>query len=76
MTRFPGVSSARPPAQGTQAEVAAIVLTTSYAPEGWLFQEEGKFDPKGIVRGPWGAYYMIPLPASVAAVGQRGQAPP
>jgi len=42
----------------SEVEVAAIVLVTSFGPQGYLFREEGKFDPKGIVRGPWDAYPM------------------
>lgn len=49
---------ARYEVEGTQRDIAAIVLVTSFGPKGYLFQEEGKFDPKGIVRGPWDAYPM------------------
>lgn len=43
---------------GSQVDVSAIVLVTSFGPKGYLFQEEGKFDPAGIVKGPWDAYPM------------------
>ncbi len=33
-------------------------LATPHGPRGYLFQQEGNFDPKGIVRGPWDAYPM------------------
>jgi hypothetical protein len=39
-------------------EVAAFVFATLFSPSGYLFKEEGKFSPKGIVRGPWDAYPM------------------
>jgi hypothetical protein len=43
---------------GAPVEVAAFVLATSFSKEGYLFGAEGKFDPRGIVRGPWDAYPM------------------
>ncbi len=39
-------------------EVAAFVFATVFSPSGYLFEEEGKFSPKGVVRGPWDAYPM------------------
>jgi len=49
---------ARYEVSGSAVEIAAIVLVTSFGPKGYLFREEGKFDPKGIVKGPWDAYPM------------------
>lgn len=43
---------------GSSVDVSAIVLMTAFGPRGYLFKEEGKFDPKGIVKGPWDAYPM------------------
>jgi len=43
---------------GSAVDISAIVLVTSFGPNGYLFREEGKFDPKRIVRGPWDAYPM------------------
>ena len=34
------------------------MLATLFSREGYLFKEEGKFDPYGIVQGPWDAYPM------------------
>lgn len=39
-------------------DITAIVLVTSFGPRGHLFKEEAKFDPRGIVHGPWDAYPM------------------
>lgn len=44
--------------EGAPVEVAAFVLATSFSVEGYLFGAEGKFDPRGIVHGPWDAYPM------------------
>lgn len=39
-------------------EITAFVLATFFSQYGYLFKEEGKFDPRHIVRGPWDAYPM------------------
>jgi len=39
-------------------QIAAFVFATFFSQHGFLFKEEGKFDPRGIVRGPWDAYPM------------------
>ena len=39
-------------------EIAAFVFATFFSQQGFLFKEEGKFNPRGIVRGPWDAYPM------------------
>jgi len=39
-------------------EVAAFVFATFFSQQGFLFEGEGKFEPHGIVRGPWDAYPM------------------
>ena len=39
-------------------EIAAFVFATFFSQQGYLFKEEGKFDPRHIVRGPWDAYPM------------------
>ncbi|GEM_PF-2175239 len=39
-------------------EIAAFVFATLFSQQGFLFEQEGKFDPRGIVRGPWDAYPM------------------
>ena len=49
---------ARYTVDGQEVPLFAIVLATGYSPEGYLFEAEGKFDPQGIVRGPWDAYPM------------------
>jgi len=41
---------------GESIEITAFVLATLFSREGYLFKEEGKFDPRGIVQGPWDAY--------------------
>ncbi|NLG83760.1 MAG: hypothetical protein GX493_03925 [Firmicutes bacterium] len=43
---------------GYTIDLAAFVLATYFSREGFLFAEEGKFEPHGIVRGPWDAYPM------------------
>lgn len=43
---------------GEPIEITAFVLATLFSQEGYLFKEEGKFDPHAIVRGPWDAYPM------------------
>jgi len=43
---------------GEPIEITAFVLATFFSQYGYLFKEEGKFDPHGIVRGPWDAYPM------------------
>ena len=43
---------------GKSIEITAFVLATFFSQYGYLFKEEGKFDPRGIVRGPWDAYPM------------------
>ena len=43
---------------GEPIEITAFVLATLFSQYGYLFEEEGKFDPHGIVRGPWDAYPM------------------
>jgi hypothetical protein len=45
-------------AAGKDIEVAAFVFATYFSQHGFLFEEEQKFDPRGIVRGPWDAYPM------------------
>jgi len=42
---------------GEKIEISAIVLVTAFGNKGYLFQAEGKFDPK-VVKGPWDAYPM------------------
>lgn len=37
-------------------QITAFVFATLFSQQGFLFKEEGKFDPHGIVRGPWDAY--------------------
>ena len=44
--------------EGEPVEITAFVLATLFSKEGYLFKEEGKFDPRGIVKGPWDAYPM------------------
>jgi len=39
-------------------QMAAFVFATFFSKEGFLFKEEGKFDPHRIVRGPWDAHPM------------------
>jgi hypothetical protein len=39
-------------------EIAAFTFATLFSREGYLFAEEAKFNPRGIVRGPWDAYPM------------------
>jgi len=39
-------------------EIAAFVLVTLFSRKGYLFEQEGKFNPRSIVRGPWDAYPM------------------
>ncbi|MCD6193617.1 MAG: hypothetical protein J7L26_09145 [Candidatus Aminicenantes bacterium] len=39
-------------------QIAAFVFATFFSKQGFLFKEEGKFEPHGIVRGPWDAYPM------------------
>jgi hypothetical protein len=39
-------------------EIAAFVLATFFSSQGFLFEEEGKFEPRGVVKGPWDAYPM------------------
>jgi hypothetical protein len=39
-------------------EIAAFVFATLFCRDGFLFEQEGKFNPEGIVRGPWDAYPM------------------
>lgn len=41
-----------------QIQIDAFVFATFFSMQGFLFGEEGKFNPKGIVRGPWDAYPM------------------
>lgn len=43
---------------GEKIDISAMVLVTAFGTRGYLFREEGKFNPKGIVRGPWDAYPM------------------
>jgi len=43
---------------GKSIEITAFVLATFFSQYGYLFKEEGKFDPRGIVQGPWDAYPM------------------
>lgn len=43
---------------GRVIEIAAFVFATLFSQQGFLFEGEGKFDPRGIVRGPWDAYPM------------------
>jgi len=44
--------------EGETIQVAAFVFATFFSQQGYLFEEEGKFDPRGIVRGPWDSYPM------------------
>ncbi|MEW6423668.1 MAG: hypothetical protein AB1523_02820 [Bacillota bacterium] len=44
--------------EGKNVQVAAFVFATFFSQQGYLFEEEGKFDPRGIVRGPWDAHPM------------------
>ena len=37
---------------GESIEINAFVLATLFSRYGYLFKEEGKFDPRHIVRGP------------------------
>ena len=39
-------------------QIAAFVFATFFSQQGFLFKEEGKFNPHGIVQGPWDAYPM------------------
>jgi hypothetical protein len=39
-------------------EISAFVFATLFSRDGYLFAEEGKFDPRAVVRGPWDAYPM------------------
>ena len=39
-------------------DISAFVFATLFSERGFLFEGEGKFDPRGIVRGPWDAYPM------------------
>lgn len=39
-------------------EIAAFAFATLFSRQGYLFEQEGKFNPRGIVRGPWDAYPM------------------
>lgn len=39
-------------------EIVAFVFATFFSQQGFLFKEEGKFSPRGIVWGPWDAYPM------------------
>jgi hypothetical protein len=39
-------------------EITAFVLATFFSSQGFLFEEEEKFEPRGIVKGPWDAYPM------------------
>jgi len=39
-------------------QIAAFVFATFFSKDGFIFKEEGKFDPRNIVRGPWDAYPM------------------
>ena len=39
-------------------EIAAFVFATLFSQQGFLFEGEGKFDPRGIVKGPWDAFPM------------------
>ncbi|MFX1535195.1 MAG: hypothetical protein ACFFDI_13305 [Promethearchaeota archaeon] len=41
-----------------QIPIYAFVFATFFSERGYLFSEEGKFNPKGIVKGPWDAYPM------------------
>jgi len=43
---------------GQVVEIAAFTFATLFSQQGFLFEGEGKFDPRGIVRGPWDAYPM------------------
>lgn len=44
--------------RGMRLKARRLVLVTAFSIRGYLFREEGKFNPKGIVRGPWDAYPM------------------
>jgi len=39
-------------------QIAAFVFATFFSRQGFLFKEEGKFNPRNIVGGPWDAYPM------------------
>ena len=39
-------------------QIAAFVFARFFSQRGFLFMEEGKFNPRGIVQGPWDAYPM------------------
>lgn len=41
-----------------EIQIGAFVFATLFSQQGFLFEEEGKFDPRGIVQGPWDAYPM------------------
>jgi len=39
-------------------EIGAFLFATLFSRNGYLFEQEGKFNPRNIVRGPWDAYPM------------------
>ena len=43
---------------GKVIQIAAFVFATLFSQRGFLFEQEGKFNPHGIVKGPWDAYPM------------------
>lgn len=44
--------------ENKRIQISAFVYATFFSKQGFLFKEEGKFDPHRIVKGPWDAYPM------------------
>jgi len=44
--------------EGKVIQISAFVFATFFSKQGFLFKEEGKFNPRRIVKGPWDAFPM------------------